>query len=125
MKSFETAIETVTWFGKLHLANDSDLPSDVPDVAHAELGVVVNFDFEGADGDGWNEPRTPAHCTVTTVTWKCSGNPVPDRFIDHFVEEWEERALEQMSEEMDPDNEDGMSPAAYRRAMQQYRGSFA
>jgi hypothetical protein len=38
------------------------------DDVEIEYEVNVDYEYHGACGDGWNDPRESAHCTITAVT---------------------------------------------------------
>jgi hypothetical protein len=125
--SITRTIEVVRIDGKLFDPNDTGSFPEGFDGKPEEIEVQITFDFERADGDGWNEPRTPAHCTVASVLDIETGNLVPDKIIDLHVEQWEEEALEYTADKLfpDPDEDDRASCARVAGKVRRYRKMFA
>jgi hypothetical protein len=67
-------------------------------------GIVVEYDYTEAGGDGWNEPRYEASIDIYSVR---AGTVEMIDYIDpKMIALWEERILESVTEDEDDDYDD-------------------
>lgn len=67
--------------------------------------VVVEFEHEPEDGDGWNEPHHAA--TTTAIQVLVNGCWIPtDLFAPEVIERWEQAAIDALADDVQNDADD-------------------
>lgn len=80
---------------------------------YPEDGLAVEYDYSPADGDGWNEPRTPKSVDIYSVI--VGGVEMIDYIAPRILELWAETILESLGDDEDPPERDREWECNYER----------
>lgn len=78
--------------------------------------VLVEFEFEPEDGDGWNLPHTPASFTVNGVLINGAWCDPQDVVPASVIERWEVQLMEDRAEAAQADEAERYEQQQYERA---------
>lgn len=82
-----------------------------------ESEALVEFEWEGASGDGWNEPRVEASVNILGVLLNRVWVDAEDNVPAHILDQWRVKLHEDRAEAIERDADD-RAEAKYRDRME-------